>query len=57
MSIIKELFPLCDVCKDTFPDFRGHESIKDLRDNMKAGGWINKKGKDICPDCQQKGSD
>jgi hypothetical protein len=51
MSIIKELFPLCDICGDTCPDLRGYGTVAILRDNMRKGGWTRKNGKDVCFDC------
>lgn len=51
MSIIKEIFPQCDICHDTNPDFIGYDKIKELRKQMRIDGWIRRFGKDICPDC------
>jgi hypothetical protein len=51
VSIIKELFPVCDICGDTFADMRGQNTAKNLRDSMRLGGWKRRGGKDVCFDC------
>lgn len=54
MSIIKELFPFCDICNQTFPDSRGFDTVAALRKSMCRGGWKIKGGKDVCPDCERE---
>jgi hypothetical protein len=59
MSIIKEIYPQCDICKCAFPDMKCH-SVLNLRGLMRKCGFKsakdsmgNKMGNkaDICPDC------
>ena len=51
MSIVKELFPICDICEEPFADMRGQNTVKDLRNHMKLGGWKRIGGKDVCYEC------
>ena len=53
MSIIVEIFPLCDICGESFPDYVIPEntSKRVIREVMKQESWKRDKGKDICPDC------
>jgi len=56
MSIVVEMFPICDVCGESFCDYRdylrNHPRMWRLRDMMKRDGWRQQTVRgDICPDC------
>jgi len=51
--IIKECFPICDRCGESFADMRyGH--AYQVRQLMKNEGWKVIKGKDVCDECVRK---
>ena len=56
MTIIVEIYPQCDFCKDTYADDR-RTTKKSCRDEMKKDGWKIIDGKDICPICIRKSLD
>ena len=54
MSIITEIFPLCDICGLTNPDIKEY-SKKRVKLVMRSEGWKKVKGKDVCPACLEDG--
>lgn len=62
MGFIKEIFPQCDICNETFPDILKTSSQTILIGLMIKGGWkIVKHHRTkvddamlICPDCADK---
>jgi hypothetical protein len=50
MSVIKEIYPICDRCDETYPDVR-YGTIGECKEGMRCGGWKIIKGNDVCPDC------
>ncbi len=50
MSLVIEIFPQCDRCLETYPDFL-MRSARQCRAFMRSGGWRRSKGLDVCPDC------
>lgn len=55
MSIIKQLFPQCNMCLSVFGDFVGHSNVKALRRVMRENGWKRLDGVfDVCPSCHER---
>ena len=50
MSLIVEIFALCDGCDETFPDFRA-DTKKQVRVYMRDNGWKRINGRDYCHEC------
>ena len=48
--IIREIFPICDVCEEVYPDNR-FRTNKQCIEYLRGSGWKANNKRQVCPRC------
>lgn len=57
MSVVKETFLMCDVCKETFGVDNRYRNAAEQRAAAKINDWQYSGNKDYCKNCRAKNKD
>lgn len=52
--IVKEYVAVCDLCGESFPDWKA-DSVSLIKVSIKREGWKKINGQDVCDECVKKG--